>query len=122
MHAHTHMHMYTHRGIPELVMKSRIEHPCVKDGQIKLDTLTDCTVEPTGAEKRYYYYTPGYTVYGILVQLHGVCGCVCGVWVWSLCVQMFVCVCMIMCVCVCVCVRVCVCVCVWVWVCVYACV
>ena len=58
-------------------MKSRIEHPCVKDGQIKLDTLTDCTMKPTAPEKRYYYYTPGYTVYSILVQLHGVCVCVC---------------------------------------------
>lgn len=59
-------------------MLTRIEHPCVHNGLVSLDFLTEqekgggkgnrVTV---GATNRYKFWSPGYTVMSILVQLQG---------------------------------------------------
>lgn len=64
------------RRPPKVTMLTRIEHPCVHNGLVSLDFLTEqekgggkgnrVTV---GATNRYKFWSPGYTVMSILVQL-----------------------------------------------------
>jgi ubiquitin-protein ligase len=54
---------------PFVNMKTRIKHPCVRNCSIELDTLRNPKERSVLPEKRYYYYSPRYTVRSILIQL-----------------------------------------------------
>lgn len=59
-------------------MKTRIEHPCVQYGKIKLDFLQVLDVKKknfvglTTTISKYGYWYPGYTTLSILMALEGI--------------------------------------------------
>ena len=66
-----------HRSPPQVKMLTRIEHPCVLNGQIQLDMLSILDIKrknfhpPSTAMSKYRYWFPGYTTLSILIQLEG---------------------------------------------------
>ena len=64
------------RSPPKVTMLTRIEHPCVHNGSVSLDFLTELEKGKnkhvgSGATNRYKFWSPGYTVMSILMQLQG---------------------------------------------------
>lgn len=67
----------TCRIAPTISMMTRIEHPCVQYGKIKLDFLQTLDIKkknfvaPTTTISKYGYWYPGYTTLSILMGLEG---------------------------------------------------
>ena len=67
----------TCRSPPKVTMKTRIEHPCVLNGWVRLEFLDvktekkSRTIQPAANGERYKMWSPAYTVMSILIQLQG---------------------------------------------------